>query len=259
MHTSTATNATQNLPNDLFSEQLLRLAESDPQLNCYLILSGTYSQEAAQRPISQYFISEGTDARPLWADTAYTAWQEVMPYLVPVSKSSPFLNWIDERSSKEQHWGFGLLSHASIDELACHFKGLTQILMPSGEAVFFRYWDAPQSFAVLEHSNETQRAQLMGPAKHWLHQHSITHPTEPEYKERQYPWWTLQESTEQAMRKENSGTIKANFLQQFAEQAPEQYLSYSPALLNQRLDLYLTQYPQAGFSELYKFINKWER
>ena len=97
-------------------------------------------------------------ASPIWAETIYAEWDAVMPYVGIVAADSEFLHWVATTESRD--WGWLAVSSASLEEVVAHFRSLTQVLMPSGKTVFFRFWDGRFLLPLLQ-ANEVDAAQLV--------------------------------------------------------------------------------------------------
>ncbi|WP_445612016.1 DUF4123 domain-containing protein [Hafnia alvei] len=102
----------------------------------YAILASTNGGAA----LKAYYALDGKHTpQGLYADTPYANWYPVMPMLVELSPYSPFLTWVEEHATPA--WGWLARSPLIESVIAQHLAGLTQVLMPNGQAVFFRYWD----------------------------------------------------------------------------------------------------------------------
>lgn len=109
------------------------LTQSD---SIYAILSAASDAE----PLRHYQEKEGKQRLyPLYANTEYAVWTQVMPYLVRIPSHSHFFKWVEQTSATD--WGWFFTSTASEQELIPYFTALTQAIMPAGDIVFFRYWD----------------------------------------------------------------------------------------------------------------------
>lgn len=159
----------------------------------YLVLSGT----SAAKPVRHFYATDGLTARPLFQGTQYAGWHEVMPFLAQVTETSAFLAWIDETDSTD--WGWGLVSDASLEEVFNHIRSLTKILLPAGQEVFFRYWDARYFGAILDNVDDACRARLMGPIATIVLPEGkiVNHPGVPEPVESalEFPWFSLPAET----------------------------------------------------------------
>lgn len=167
----------------------------DGQGALYLVLSGT----SEAKPVRHFYGTDGLTAVPLFQGTPYAGWHEVMPFLVQVTDTSGFLDWIDETDAAD--WGWGLVSDASLDEVFRHVRSLTKILLPDGKDVFFRYWDPLYLGALLSGVDDVCRAQLMGSA-HFIvlpNGDVIDHPRTPDSSTtaREFPWFSLSADTQE--------------------------------------------------------------
>jgi hypothetical protein len=95
---------------------------------------------------------------PIWADTIYAEWDAVMPFVGIVAVDSEFLDWVATTESVD--WGWLAVSSASLEVVVEHFRSLTQVLMPDGKAVFFRFWDG-RFFSPILQSEAVSAAQLL--------------------------------------------------------------------------------------------------
>ncbi len=104
---------------------------------CLYAVFGSASDAA---PLQAYYREDSPPPPlPLWNGTPYADWQPVMPYLAKLSPSSVFLDWA--ASEKSRDWGWLAVSTWSTDAILEHLRSLTQVRMPDGSEVFFRFWD----------------------------------------------------------------------------------------------------------------------
>jgi len=96
--------------------------------------------------------------KPVWAETIYAEWDAVMPYVGIVDAGSEFLDWVATTEARD--WGWLAVSSASLEAVLEQFRSLTQVLMPDGKAVFFRFWDGRFLLPILE-SPEVDAGQLL--------------------------------------------------------------------------------------------------
>ncbi|WP_261845085.1 DUF4123 domain-containing protein [Aliamphritea ceti] len=208
----------------LLREQLNQLQEvSSEGLNFFLVLSGTSEANALQ-----HFYSQGeSGAKPLWLNTPYRDWEEVMPHLAPIEPDSAFIDWLDEQGEAFPDWGWLVVSPFGFDAVFSHFESLTKVIMPSGNEVFFRYWDAPQVLPVFQLEEAENVADLMGPVANLISANgSVSHPQSPGIVCRQFPWWELSKQVQQKLFAQNTSTLESNLLQQLIERNPNLYEAY---------------------------------
>lgn len=150
------------------------------------------------KPAEQLFaiFSNASDARPplvglhpIWADTIYAEWDAVMPFVGVVAADSAFLDWVASTESRD--WGWLAVSTASLEVVVEHFRSLTQVLMPDGAAVFFRFWDGRFVLPILK-SDEVQSAQLMPVISRGLiNGQAVEIGGRAQVSGRVFPWWKV--------------------------------------------------------------------
>ena len=150
------------------------------------------------KPAEQLFaiFSNASDARPplvgpnpIWADTIYAEWDAVMPFVGIVAADSEFLDWVASTESRD--WGWLAVSSASLEVVVEHFRSLTQVLMPDGAAVFFRFWDGRFVLPILK-SDEVQSAQLMPVISRGLINGQVVEiGGRAQVSGRVFPWWKV--------------------------------------------------------------------
>lgn len=141
-------------------------------------LYAVLSSVSDAQPLKHYYQLDGSNvAEGIYHFTAYQDWHEVMPYLVELSVNSPFLAWVSEASSTD--WGWLAVSEQPRQRILDHLRGLTQISLPDGKTVFFRYWDTQFLPLILAASTEFQQNQLMGVfSSLWVRQQMIELPAQ---------------------------------------------------------------------------------
>ena len=128
---------------------------------------------------------------PVWADTIYTEWDAVMPYVGIVDAGSEFLDWVAATESCD--WGWLAVSSAGLEAVVEHFRSLTQVLMPDGTAVFFRFWDGRFLLPILE-SPEVDAGQLLPVLTRGLvNGQAVEIGGRARLSGRDFPWWSVPE------------------------------------------------------------------
>lgn len=126
---------------------------------------------------------------PIWAETIYAEWDAVMPYVGIVAADSEFLDWVATTASRD--WGWLAVSSASLEVVIEHFRSLTQVLMPNGKAVFFRFWDGRFLLPILQ-SDAVDAAQLLPVISRGLiNGQPIDIGGRAQVSGRVFPWWTV--------------------------------------------------------------------
>ena len=129
---------------------------------------------------------------PIWADTIYAEWDAVMPFVGIVAVDSEFLDWVATTESRD--WGWLAVSSASPEVVVEHFRSLTQVLMPDGKTVFFRFWDGRFLLPILQ-SDAVDSAQLLPVISRGLiNGQAIDIGGVAQVSGRVFPWWKVPDS-----------------------------------------------------------------
>ena len=151
-------------PRQWLADNPLRPGES-----LYAVISSTSDAD----PLAAYRQQGGVEPPDrLWADTAYADWLPVMPYLLRLTPDSEFIQWAAQTDADD--WGWLAISTACPLRITEHLRSLTQVLMPSGEAVFFRFWDGRHWLPILQHLGTTTRDVLPVFDRYWINGQPVT-------------------------------------------------------------------------------------
>ena len=165
-------------------------------------------------------------ASPIWAETIYAEWDAVMPYVGIVAADSEFLHWVATTESRD--WGWLAVSSASLEEVVAHFRSLTQVLMPSGKTVFFRFWDGRFLLPLLQ-ANEVDAAQLFPLIGRCLiNGQALEIGGRAQVAGRALPWWQVPESV---LAQQGNDVRTANALQWLSEEHPTLFEAFPEAVL----------------------------
>lgn len=168
---------------------------------------------------------QGT-ANPVWAETIYADWQAVMPYVGIVAADSEFLRWVAETASRD--WGWLAVSSADLEVLVEHFRSLTQVLMPDGKAVFFRFWDGRFLLPLLQ-SDEVDPAQLLPVISRGLiNGQAVAIGGGALGSGRVFPWWNVPKSV---LAQTDASVRIVNALQWLSEEHPAMFEAFPEAVL----------------------------
>ena len=158
---------------------------------------------------------------PIWADTAYAEWEPVMPYVGIVAAGSEFLQWVATTESRD--WGWLAVSSAPQEVLVEHLRSLTQVLLPNGNAVFFRFWDGRYLLPILR-SAEVDATQLMPVIERCLiNGQSLDIGGQALTTSRVFPWWEASESLLKQLAEESATTRINNLVKWLSEERPDFY------------------------------------
>ncbi len=198
-------------------------------LRHFAVFNGTNNKAA----FHEFYRFGGEDAKPLWSGTPYAEWHELMPYIAEVTALPQFIRWTE--SEADEDWGMIASSPYAPDIVFGHFRSLTQVWLPNGNHVFFRFYDPRFSLPVAQHCNEEQRALLMGPCVQWCSkQVTVSHSERSDtFSEPPFPWWTVPESVMAALNTD-SGVLKHNLLKDLNEHRPDIVQAYPEAVLSHK-------------------------
>ncbi|MDY0228169.1 MAG: DUF4123 domain-containing protein [Desulfomicrobium apsheronum] len=92
-----------------------------------------------ERALAQLFTDEpDAEKTILFEDTPLAASREASPWLIPITRESPILHWIDGNATLA--WGMILASDAPFPEILAHLRSLL-LVKSDGEDLIFRFWD----------------------------------------------------------------------------------------------------------------------
>jgi hypothetical protein len=155
-------------------------------------LFAIFSNASAAEPFKVWQMSANAQTpSSIWGDTIYAEWDAVMPYVGIVDAGSEFLDWVATTESRD--WGWLAVSSAGLEAVVEHFRSLTQVLMPDGKAVFFRFWDGRFLLPILE-SPEVDAGQLLPVLTRGLiNGQAVEIGGRARVSGREFPWWSVPE------------------------------------------------------------------
>ena len=218
-------------------------------------LLAIFSNASTAEPFKAWQHSISAQApSPIWADTAYAQWEPVMPYVGIVAAGSEFLEWVASTESRD--WGWLAVSSASQDVLVEHLRSLTQVFLPNGNAVFFRFWDGRYLLPILQFA-EVKAAQLMPVMDRVLiNGQSLDIGGSALKTSRVFPWWEASESLLKQLANESATTRINNLLMWLSEDRPDLYEAFSTDVLRHKVAIFLQMpdLPQAPKQALVDYL-----
>jgi len=191
---------------------------------------------------------------PIWADTAYAEWEPVMPYVGIVAAGSEFLDWVATTSSLD--WGWLVVSSSTQDELIEHLRSLTQVLLPNGRAVFFRFWDGRYLLSILQ-SSEVEVAQLLPVVGRCLINGQPLDIGGAALKTALvFPWWKVSATLLKQLSDHSNTTRLSNLLTWLSEDRPDLFEAFSESVLRHKVAIFLEEpgLPPAPKSALVDYL-----
>jgi hypothetical protein len=190
----------------------------------------------------------------IWADTAYAGWDPVMPYVGIVAAGSEFLEWVATTESCD--WGWLAVSSASQEVLVEHLRSLTQVFLPNGNAVFFRFWDGRYLLPILQ-SADVSATQLMPVIDRCLiNGHPLDIGGSAMKTSRVFPWWEVSESLLEELASESATTRINNLIKWLSEDRPDLFEAFSEHVLRHKVAIFLQtpDLPQAPKQALVDYL-----
>lgn len=176
---------------------------------------------------------------PIWGDTAYAEWEAVMPFVVTVAADSEFLQWVATTVSRD--WGWLAVSSASQEVLIEHLRSLTQVLLPNGSTVFFRFWDGRYVLSMLQNA-EVNGAQLLPVIERCLiNGQSVEIGGSGQGASVAFPWWEVPESLLRQLGEEDASAQINNLLQWLSEEQPGVFEAFPESVLRSKVANFLQE------------------
>jgi hypothetical protein len=203
-------------PKDWLAQKPLQSGE-----RLYLIISAASDADALK---TLYLTEPTAQLLPIWGGTPYATWQPVMPYVTELKANSAFLPWIAETDALD--WGWLAVSRSAPNEVFEHLRSLTQVKMPDGTEVFFRFWDGRHIYPILHGLGEKAGEVLPVFERYLINGQALEVGTRVVPKVRDWPWWEVPKALLDGLGKENPTTLIANLMQWLEEDRPDLYTAW---------------------------------
>ncbi|MFJ2366573.1 DUF4123 domain-containing protein [Pseudomonas sp. NPDC087697] len=196
----------------------------------YLIISN--ASDAA--PLNAFYQQEATtELIPLWGGTPYADWQPVMPYLAELKPGSAFLEWIAETDAED--WGWLAVSSSPADVVFEHLRSLTQVRMPDGTEVFFRFWDGRHIYPILEGLGAGAGEVLPVFERYLINGQSLEVGARGVPPAKAWPWWEVPQALLDRLATKDTTTLIDNLMQWLSEERPDIYAAYPESNLRHKV------------------------
>ncbi|MCW0919979.1 DUF4123 domain-containing protein [Pseudomonas atacamensis] len=203
-------------PEDWLAQQPLQSGE-----RLYLVVSAASDADALK---TLYLTEPAAQLIPIWGGTPYSTWQPVMPYLTELKANSAFLPWIAETDALD--WGWLAVSRSEPNEVFEHLRSLTQVKMPDGTEVFFRFWDGRHIYPILRGLGEKAGEVLPVFERYLINGQALEVGTRVVPKVRDWPWWEVPKGLLEGLSKDNPATLVSNLMQWLEEDRPDLYTAW---------------------------------
>ena len=203
-------------PKDWLAQQPLQSGE-----RLYLVVSAASDADALK---TLYLTEPTAQLIPIWGGTPYSTWQPVMPYLTELKANSAFLPWIADTDALD--WGWLAVSRSEPNEVFEHLRSLTQVKMPDGTEVFFRFWDGRHIYPILRGLGEKAGEVLPVFERYLINGQALEVGTRVVPKVRDWPWWEVPKGLLEGLSKDNPATLVSNLMQWLEEDRPDLYTAW---------------------------------
>ncbi|WP_426129317.1 DUF4123 domain-containing protein [Pseudomonas sp. DWP1b1] len=182
------------------------------------------------KPLEAWRALAAGPLHPVWAGTAYAAWDEVMPYVGIVEPGSSFLEWAASTDSTD--WGWLALSTHPLETVIAYLQGLTKVYLPDGQEVFLRFWDGAQFLPTLQQAGNELLPVFQ---RYVINGQSLTVATGPVTAAKASPWWRVPAPLLQHLAEQSPQTLIDNLLQGLEEQRPDLHTAFLPTTLRHKV------------------------
>ncbi|RMP64488.1 hypothetical protein ALQ18_02407 [Pseudomonas marginalis pv. marginalis] len=204
----------------------------------YLIVSAASDADALK---SLYQIETTPRLTPLWNDTPYASWQPVMPYLAELSDNSGFLDWI--AGTDAQDWGWLAVSRSEPNVVFEHLRSLTQVKMPDGTEVFFRFWDGRHLYPIIQRLGAEAGDILPVFDRYLINGRSLEVGPRVVPKAQDWPWWEIPQALLDALVEKDHNMLVDNLMQWLGEDCPALFFAFPESNLRRKVERFVRQQP----------------
>ncbi|WP_447773950.1 DUF4123 domain-containing protein [Pseudomonas chlororaphis] len=227
------------MPSDRLTPQAW-LAQQPLQADEHLYLVISNASDAD--PLKDFYQTQGASGlTALWSGTPYADWQPVMPYLVELKPNAPFLDWIATTDADD--WGWLAVSSSEPDVVFEHLRSLTQVKMPDGAEVFFRFWDGRHIYPILEGLGEDAPQVLPIFDRYLINGRALSTGQGVVKPPKPFPWWEVSEALVKKLAKDDPSTVIDNLMQWLSEDCPELYFAFPENNLRHKVERFVRHQP----------------
>lgn len=202
----------------------------------YLIISATSESDALQALRTSVPVHP---LLPIWSETPYATWQPVMPYVTKLDPDSAFLPWIAETDSLD--WGWLAVSRCDPEEVLAHLRSLTQVKMPDGSEVFFRFWDGRFIHPILEHLGDAAGEMLPVFERYLINGDCLAIAPRKVPAVKDWPWWEVPKKLSDALAEQNPSALVDDLMQWLEEERLDLYTAWPTDNLRSKVSRYASR------------------
>ena len=204
----------------------------------YLVVSAASDADALK---TLYQCESTPQLRPLWDGTPYSSWRPVMPYLAELTVRSDVLDWI--ANTDAQDWGWLAVSRSEPQVVFEHLRSLTQVRMPDGTEVFFRFWDGRHLYPMLQKLGTEAGEILPVFDRYLINGKSLEVGPRAVPKAKDWPWWEIPQALLDALLEKDHSMVVDNLMQWLREECAALFFAYPEDNLRGKVERFVRQHP----------------
>ena len=212
-------------PRDWLTQQPLRKDE-----HLYVFVSAASDADALK---TLHMSEPDAGFIPIWGGTPYDTWQPVMPYLSELKPRSAFLTWVAETDAED--WGWLAVSTHPPQVVFEHLRSLTQVKMPDGAEVFFRFWDGRHIYPILSELGAEASEVVPVFDRYLINGRALTTGQGVVGDPMPFPWWSVPDALIKKLAGDDPNTVIDNMMQWLQENEAELYFSFPESNLRQKV------------------------
>ena len=212
-------------PRDWLTKQPLRKDE-----HLYVVVSAASDADALK---TLHMSEPDAGFIPIWGGTPYDTWQPVMPYLSELKPRSAFLTWIAETDAED--WGWLAVSTHPPQVVFEHLRSLTQVKMPDGAEVFFRFWDGRHIYPILEGLGDSAGGLIPVFERYLINGRTLEAGSGALPAVKDWPWWEVPQPLLDQLTKKDPVTLIDNLMQWLSEERPDIYVAFPESILRHKI------------------------
>lgn len=211
----------------------------------YLVISAASDSEALK---ALYQHEASHQLLPIWAGTPYASWQPVMPYVTALDPRSDFLTWV--ASTDAQDWGWLAVSRSEPNTVFEHLRSLTQVKMPDGTEVFFRFWDGRHLYPILDTLGAEAGEMLPVFDRYLINGQPLDIGPRAVPNAKDWPWWQVSKPLLDTVMQKDHSTVVDNLMQWLSTECADLFFAFSEDHLRLKVERFVRQEPNTeGMAE----------
>jgi hypothetical protein len=155
--------------------------------------------------------------------------------------NSSFLPWIAETDALD--WGWLAVSSSEPNVVFEHLRSLTQVRMPDGTKVFFRFWDGRHIYPILAGLGDAAGEVLPVFDRYLINGKSLKVGPRAVPPAKDWPWWEVPQKLLDELNEKNPVTIIDNLMKWLGDDCPELFFAFPESNLRHKVERFVRQQP----------------